>query len=502
MRRRSEESPRTDGGVPAPSSALSKRVVKQSREVGTVRPQTADFEPREGALTAESRKADRVQAGEIRHLSWMPVPVIDRDGKRLAPCHPARARELLDKGMADVAETCPFVIRLRRVIETPVVEKMRINLDTGSKHLGFAVRGESGQVYLMGQVDQRTDIHERLEWRRAARRSRRSRNTRYRKPRFDNRTRPEGWLPPSLEHRVDAAVKLVKRLARYLPIKEAWVETAGFDTQKLMDPAIESRGYQEGALFRTTLRRYLDRKHKGNCAYCGKDLGPDWQADHVVPKSCGGSDRPMNRVAACRPCNEKKGSMTAEEFGHPEVLAQAKEWYAPAAIVSSIKTALVKRISDLMPVTETDGVQTCLNRRKLALEKTHANDAACLIEVPKQLILPAEELRYVLRAAGTRRLVNGPRGEHAMRLPREVKGFRQWDQVKWKGRLCYVKGRRKTGSFLLSDLDGKKVKDGAGYKSLTLVRRRSTFQGILIGQLEKEAALHPRPKGPGFRAVH
>ena len=29
-----------------------------------------------------------------------------------------------------------------------------------------------------------------------------SRKTRYRKPRFDNRTRPEGWLPPSLASRV------------------------------------------------------------------------------------------------------------------------------------------------------------------------------------------------------------------------------------------------------------------------------------------------------------
>jgi hypothetical protein len=64
--RRSRESLRTDGGVPAPSSALSKQVAKQSWEVGTVRLQTADLEPREGAPTAKARKGRRETAAETR----------------------------------------------------------------------------------------------------------------------------------------------------------------------------------------------------------------------------------------------------------------------------------------------------------------------------------------------------------------------------------------------------------------------------------------------------
>ena len=59
MRRRSEESQRTDLGMPAPSPKLSKQVSKQSCEVGTVDLHTADSEPREGAPTTGVRKDNR-----------------------------------------------------------------------------------------------------------------------------------------------------------------------------------------------------------------------------------------------------------------------------------------------------------------------------------------------------------------------------------------------------------------------------------------------------------
>lgn len=46
-----------------------------------------------------------------------------------------------------------------------------------------------------------------------------------------------------------------------------------------------------------------------HCHYCGKELHPlrDFCIDHVVPKCAGGTDAIDNLVAACRPCNLKKG---------------------------------------------------------------------------------------------------------------------------------------------------------------------------------------------------
>jgi 5-methylcytosine-specific restriction endonuclease McrA len=460
-----------------------------------VLPECADLEPREGALTGGVRKDNTTTAGEIRH-SFQPVFVLDADGRKLATCHPARARQLIAKGKADVEENCPFQIRLRKRVENPVVEDADIKLDTGARHVGYALVSGSGRVYAMGEETLRADIKERMDWRRICRRNRRNRKTRYRKPRFDNRRRPEGWLPPSLRSLVDATVRLAHKLERLMPVRRVVAETASFDIHRLINPDVQGAAYQHGPLYRTDLRRYLFLKHRGLCAYCKEPLGEGWQADHVISKSRGGSDRPFNRVSSCEGCNQRKGNRTAVEFGHPEIVAYAKESYAPAAILTSIKTALVEKLSKIAPVVETDGAQTLANRKSTGLGKSHANDAICAFEVPANLVLPDRELTVAARPRGTRRLVNGVRGEHKVRLGREVKGFRQWDCVGWNGRRYYIKGRRATGSFLLSNLDGHKAKDGVGYKRLRLIRR---VQGL---QFEQGARLLPMPEGRGFhRAV-
>jgi hypothetical protein len=256
-------------------------------------------------------------------------------------------------------------------------------------------------------------------------------------------------------------------------------ETAQFDMHRLMNPEVEGEGYQHGLLFKTDLRHYLFGKFRGKCAYCKKELGKGWQADHVQPKSRGGSDGVSNRAAACETCNTLKGNKTAEEFGYPEVIALAERAYAPAAIVNSIRTALVKALAGIAPVKETDGALTARNRRKAKLEKSHAVDALVAFEAPAKISVPEKELRIVIRSCGSRQLVNGQRGEHKIRLGREVKGYRQWDLVEWQGRRCYVKGRRKTGAFLLSNLFGEKVAEVSA-KKLRLIRRRTTLQGEYV----------------------
>ena len=85
--------------------------------------------------------------------------------------------------------------------------------------------------------------------RRAIRRSRRQRNTRYRKPRFDNRRRSDGWLAPSLQSRVDNVVHLSKKLRKFSPLTSIAIETVRFDTQKMQNPEISGCEYQQGELF-------------------------------------------------------------------------------------------------------------------------------------------------------------------------------------------------------------------------------------------------------------
>jgi Zn-finger protein len=57
-------------------------------------------------------------------------------------------------------------------------------------------------------------------------------------------------------------------------------------------------------------------KTDGNCAYCGCSLDPfrNWEIEHVIPKSRGGTDDASNLVPACRRCNSIKSARSLDEF--------------------------------------------------------------------------------------------------------------------------------------------------------------------------------------------
>ena len=59
--------------------------------------------------------------------------------------------------------------------------------------------------------------------------------------------------------------------------------------------------------------------------------------------------------------------------------------------------------------------------------------------------------------------------------PRYVRGFRLFDKVSYLGEDCFIWGRRSSGSFLLKLLDGTKVKDGVGYKRISLLERSASY---------------------------
>lgn len=267
------------------------------------------------------------------------VFVLSSDGQPLDPCHEARARELLKKGRAAVWRTYPFVIRLKdRAAAESVMHPHRLKLDPGSKTTGIAIVQEgSGRVVFAAQLTHRGQaIRDALLARRSIRRSRRQRKTRYRKARFDNRRRKEGWLPPSLLHRVLTTENWVRRLRRLCPITALSVELAKFDTQLLENAEVSGVEYQRGELLGWEVRAYLLEKWGRRCAYCGAENVP-FEIDHVRPKDRGGSNRVSNLALACHDCNQAKGNRTASEFGHPEVEAQARASLKDAAAVNATR---------------------------------------------------------------------------------------------------------------------------------------------------------------------
>lgn len=334
-----------------------------------------------------------VEANVIRESGRAPVTgrllekivqrvfVLDREQKPLMPCHPARAKELLDKKKAAVFRRYPFTIILKERVGGDK-QPLAFKVDPGSKVTGVALIAnfKRGKKVVWGsEIEHRGGtIRDALLSRRALRRGRRNRKTRYRELRFDNRTRPVGWLPPSLESRISNVTTWLARVKRGCPISSISLELVKFDTQRMRDPEISGVEYQQGELLGYEIREYLLEKLGRRCAYCGAE-GVPFEVEHVVPKSRGGSNRVDNLTLSCEPCNMEKGNKTAAEFGHPEIQAKAKEPLKDAAAINATRWVLYGRLKDTgLSVECGTGGRTKFNRIKLDLPKRHWIDAACV----------------------------------------------------------------------------------------------------------------------------
>ncbi|MFL5588098.1 MAG: RNA-guided endonuclease IscB [Ktedonobacteraceae bacterium] len=312
------------------------------------------------------------------------VFVIDTTKQPLNPVHPGRARLLLKHGKAAVYRRFPFTIILKRAVKQPSLQPLRLKVDPGSKTTGIAlVNDASSKVVWAAELTHRgQQIKRNLDKRRAARRSRRQRKTRYRAPRFHNRRKRKGILPPSLESRICNVLTWVCRLMRLCPITAISQELVRFDTQALEHPAIEGVEYQHGQLSGYEVKEYLLLKWNYRCAYCDARTVP-LELDHICPRSRDGSNRVSNLTLACTPCNQRKSNHDVREFLQDDparlarILAHLKAPLRDAATVNATRWALYGRIRALrLPVECGSGGLTKYNRVMRGLEKTHWLDAA------------------------------------------------------------------------------------------------------------------------------
>jgi len=366
------------------------------------------------------------------------VLVVSTDRKQLMPCHPARARQLLKTSKAAVLRRYPFTIILRDRVNGDC-QPIEFKVDPGSKVTGIALvadfkRGKT--VIWAAELKHRgRQIKDSLDARRAIRRSRRNRKTRYRQSRFNNRTRPEGWLPPSLMSRVHNVDTSASKLQRFVPITSIAVETNRFDTQKLVNPKISGIEYQQGTLFGYEVREYLLEKWGRKCAYCGKTDVP-LEVEHIVPRSRGGTNRITNLTLSCEKCNQKKGNLTAGEFGYPDVQKQALKPLKDAAAVNATSYAIGNMLKKYgLPISFWSGGRTKYNRTRQGYPKAHWIDAACVGERGESVNLnpDMQPLIIVAKGHGSRQICRVDRfgfPRTSAKGLRIVHGFRTGDLVR------------------------------------------------------------------------
>ena len=407
------------------------------------------------------------------------VYVISKSGQPLMPTeNHAKVRILLKTQKAKVIKKCPFTIQLT-YNSTNHTQEVTLGVDSGSKQIGLSATTKD-KVLFESEVELRNDIVELLSTRRENRRSRRNRKTRYRKARFENRKRKDGWLAPSVQNKVDTHLTVIRKVHEILPISRIIVEAASFDIQKIKDPTISGTEYQQGEqLGFWNIREYVLFRDGHTCQCCkGRSKDKILNVHHIESRKTGG-DAPNNLITLCETCHSgyHKGTVKL-----PKAIKRGMS-FRDATFMGIMRWTFYNKLKEAYPdVNLTYGYITKKVRIENGLPKDHYIDARCISGNPSAVsddtVYNQKKVRCHNRQIHKNTILKGGKRKRNQ-APYEVKGFRLYDKVRWKGQSCFIFGRRSTGRMDLRHLDGTKVNASVGYKQLRILEMR---KNILIEQ--------------------
>lgn len=410
------------------------------------------------------------------------VYVISRDGQPLMPTKRyGKVRHLLKDGRAAVVKRCPFTVKL--LYETGNhTQPADLGIDAGSKHIGLSACTDKEELFA-AEIELRADISDKLTQRRMLRRSRRGRKTRYRKPRFQNRvhSKNKGWLAPSVQAKCDTHIAAVRKVMSILPVTDITIEVAPFDTQMLKaqmqgKPLPSGEDYQHGESEGfDNIKAYVKWRDGYKCRVCGKEH-VHLQVHHRLQRKDGGTNMPANLITVCEGCHKAyhAGMLTGRKaklmMPGPEVKPMRD-----AAYMGIMRWAVWNRLKELgIPMHMTFGHITARRRKQYGVEKSHHADARCIAGhgslhaaggwflIKKVRCHNRQIHKLTVQHGGTRRL---------NQAAYEVKGFRLFDRVRYKGREMFIFGRRTRGYFRIKDLAGTVMFAAAPCRDLVLIER-------------------------------
>ena len=403
------------------------------------------------------------------------VYVLGKDGQPLMPTdRHGKVRRLLKSNKAKVVRKCPFTIQLLYE-STNHTQEITLGVDSGSKHIGISATTKD-KVLFEADVELRNDIVDNISTRRQFRRTRRNKKTRYRKARFDNRKRKDGWLAPSVQQKVDSHLTMVEKVNKILPISKTIVEVASFDIQKIKNPTISGTDYQQGEqLDFWNVREYVLFRDNHICQCCkGKLKDKILNVHHIESRKTGGN-APNNLITLCETCHNgyHKGTIKL-----PKTIKRGMS-FKDATFMGIMRWAFYNKLKEIYPnVSLTYGYITKNTRIENGLSKDHYIDARCISGNPKA-ISSGEIFYYKKVRCHNRQIYKAKILKDGIKkrnqAPYEVMGFRLYDKVSWNGIKCFIFGRRSTGRMDLRLLDGTKVNASVSYKKLRLLNKRGNY---------------------------
>lgn len=362
------------------------------------------------------------------------IYVLNKDGKPLMPTtRGGHVRHLLKEQKARVVRTKPFTIQL--LYETKdVVQPLYLGIDPGRTNIGVAVVKANGTAVFTAHLETRNkEIPNLMKKRKESRRARRTNGRRCRRQRrakangtlskkcvkqttaqngsaskrakeigvikrrlpgcekdvlcigiknkeakFNNRTRPEGWLTPTANQLLQTHVSLIKKIQKFLPISDVVLEVNKFVFMQLDNPNIQKWQYQKGFLYqKENLENAVSEMQECHCLFCKKPID---NFHHIVPKHKNGSNTIGNIVGLCA----KHHDLVHKETAWQEKLAKKKtglnKKYGALSVLNQIIPALTEKLSTLFQkhFFVTTGKNTYDYRAAHGVSKDHWLDAYCI----------------------------------------------------------------------------------------------------------------------------
>jgi len=304
------------------------------------------------------------------------IYVKSKNGKVLMPCSERKARVLLMQGKAKIVNHKPFTIQLIHG-SSGYKQPVSLGIDSGYSYIGFSAVTDKKELF-GGELILLKKISERLKERAQYRKSKRA-CLRYRKPGYLKDTKAKEWLAPSIKHKLDSHIRFINQIKAILPITKTTIEVANFDIQKIKNPEIKGKEYQNGEQKGfSDLREYVLHRDHHQCKNpkC-KDRCKTLHVHHLGYYKEDRSDRPENLITLCTHCH------TTENHQKDGLLYGWKpklKGFRPETFMSMVRWKLVEQLN----AEYTYGVQTKFKRKLLELKKSHHNDAFVIAQGTSQ----------------------------------------------------------------------------------------------------------------------
>lgn len=394
------------------------------------------------------------------------------------PCSQRKARLLLKQKRAKIVGYKPFTIQLCYATGE-AKQAITIGVDEGARYVGIAIVSQS-KVLAKGEVELRQDVHSLLLTRSQYRRNRRNRKTRYRKARFLNRKKPEGWLPPSIRAKLEANFVWVDRFCSLVPDPKLRIEVGKFDVARMINPEIGGVDYQHGQTYGYhDVRYFVFARDEYTCQVC-KKKNKVLHTHHIIYRSEGGTDRADNLITVCTDCHTSKAHKPGGIlYGWMKERKKVKQYKEPA-FMNVLRLMTFERY----PRAEiTYGSETSPRRKELNLEKTHYNDAIAIAGVESVKENPCEwfhikqfrKKKRSLHEAIPRKGKKAPNvtQKRNSKNTKEVRGWYLNDEVAYLGEHGWISGFTGISAYV-QNIDGGYIQiPGKTYKSLTLSKLKN-----------------------------